>query len=119
MNNLQHSRRNAAVQDRRHLAVYFPWLPAERLIRTRAAPPDTPFAIVEKQKGAMRLVAVSQAAHLLGLSGGLALADARARVPDLAAFDYDRAADDALLERLNDAQIGLRHKLAGSYRYYI
>ena len=61
MNNLQPNSRKAAAQNRRHLAVYFPWLPAERLIRTRAAPPDTPFAIVEKQKGATRLVAVSQA----------------------------------------------------------
>ena len=51
----------------------------------------------------MRLVAVSQPAHLMGLSGGLALADARARVPELLAFDYDRTADDALLERLAEA----------------
>jgi protein ImuB len=85
------------------LAVYFPWLPAERLIRTRVAPPDTAFALTEKQKGAMRLVALSQPAHLLGLSPGLALADARARVPELAAFDYDHAADAALLERLAEA----------------
>jgi protein ImuB len=103
MSNLQPNRRSAAAQERRHLAVYFPWLPAERLIRTRVAPPDTPFALVEKQKGAMRLIAVSQPAHLTGLGAGLALADARARVPDLLAFDYDRAADDALLERLAEA----------------
>ena len=51
----------------------------------------------------MRLVAVSQPAHLMGLSSGLALADARARVPELLAFDYDRVADDALLERLAEA----------------
>jgi protein ImuB len=51
----------------------------------------------------MRLVAVSQPAHLMGLSGGLALADARARVPKLLAFDYDQTADDALLERLAEA----------------
>ena len=103
MNNLQPNRDKATAQGRRHLAVYFPWLPAERLIRTRVAPPDTAFALVEKQKGAMRLVAVSQAAHLMGLSGGLALADARARVPELLAFDYDRVADEALLERLAEA----------------
>ena len=72
-------------------------------MRARIAPPDAPFAIVEKQKGAMRLVAVSQAAHLLGLTPGLALADARARVPDLPAFDHDPAGDAALLARLADA----------------
>ena len=80
--------------------MHFPWLPAERLIKLRAAPPDTPFALTEKQKGAMRLAAVSQAAHLLGLTPGLALADARARVPDLAAYDADPEADAALLDRL-------------------
>jgi protein ImuB len=85
------------------LAVYLPWLPAERLIRTRVAPPDAAFALVEKQKGAMRLVAVSQAAHLMGLNAGLALADARARVPDLAAYDYDGAADTVMLEQLAEA----------------
>lgn len=82
--------------------MYLPWLPAERLITTRAAPPDTPFAIVEKQKGALRLAALSQAAHLLGLPPGLPLADARARVPELPAYDADPAADLALLERLAD-----------------
>jgi protein ImuB len=88
--------------ERRHLALHFPWLPAERLIKTRAALPDTPFAIVEKQKGALRLAAVSQSAHLLGLMPGLPLADARARVPELPAFDADPTADLAWLERLAD-----------------
>ncbi len=78
-------------------------MPAERLIKTRVAPPDTPFALVEKQKGAVRLVALSQAAHLLGLTPGLPLADARARVPDLPAFDHDRQADETLLARLADS----------------
>jgi protein ImuB len=96
--------RRAGKQERRHLALHFPWLPAERLIRTRAlthvGPPDTPFALVGKQRGALRLTAVSPAAHALGMMPGLALADARARVPELAAFDADPEADAALLERL-------------------
>jgi protein ImuB len=87
--------------------VHLPWLPAERLLRTgnpgQAAPPDTPFALVEKQKGAMRLVAVSLQAHLLGLRPGLPLADARARVPGLPAFDHDPAADGILLDQLANA----------------
>jgi protein ImuB len=89
--------------ERRHLALHFRWLPAERLIRARAAPPDTPFALVEKQRGALRLTAVSPAAHALGMAPGLALADARARVPELAAYDADPAADAALLERLAES----------------
>ena len=103
MSRLSPPHRSGTVQGRRHLAAYFPWLPAERLIRANTAPPDTPFALVEKQKGAMRLVALSQAAHLLGLVPGLPLADARARVPELLAFDHDPAADAALLGRLAEA----------------
>ena len=93
----------AGKQGRRHLALHFRWLCAERLIRARAAPPETPFALVEKQRGALRLTAVSPAAHVLGMIPGLALADARARVPDLVAFDADPAADAVLLERLAEA----------------
>lgn len=50
----------------------------------------------------MRLVAVDESAQALGLSPGLGLADARARVPDLAAFDHDPVGDAVWLERLAD-----------------
>ncbi len=51
-------------------------------------------------RGAMRIVAADDGAraHL-----GLALADARARVPDLLVVDYDPVADQQLLDRLADA----------------
>ncbi len=45
----------------------------------------------------MRIAALSPLAATLGLSRGMALADARALVPDLAAFEHDPAADNALL----------------------
>ena len=50
----------------------------------------------------MRLVACCAAALGLGLTPGTALADARTRVPELAVFDYDAAADLALLGWLAD-----------------
>ncbi len=50
----------------------------------------------------MRLVACDAAALGLGLTPGTALADARARVPELAVFDHDPAADAALLGWLAD-----------------
>jgi protein ImuB len=56
-----------------------------------------PLVIVEKQKGAMRLCAVSAAARAAGLFVGMALADARARVPALWVEEADRAADLSLL----------------------
>jgi protein ImuB len=48
----------------------------------------------------MRLAAVNAVARRLGLVPGLTLADARARVPDLAVRDFDPDADARWLERL-------------------
>jgi protein ImuB len=56
-------------------------------------------------KGALRLVAVDQAARSLGLEPGMALADARARLPMLESAELDEAADRALIERLADGCI--------------
>jgi protein ImuB len=77
-------------------------LPAERLIRVHGCKASEPFALVEKQHGAVRLVACDAAALAVGIRPGLTLADARARVPELAAFDYDSAADRELLAWLAD-----------------
>ena len=51
----------------------------------------------------MRIAAVDRSAAALGLAPGLTLADARARVPDLLAFDHDPRADRALLDWLVEA----------------
>jgi len=67
------------------------------------APPDAPYALVEKIRNAHRLTAVDARARALGLTPGLTLADARARVPDLGVFDADHPADAALLDWLADA----------------
>lgn len=56
--------------------------------------------LVEKQRGALRLAAVSRGAARIGLCPGLPLADARARVPSLAVLAHDPAADATLLESL-------------------
>ena len=50
----------------------------------------------------MRIVAVDAQALSQGIAPGMALADARARLPDLAAVDHDPAADAALLARVAD-----------------
>ena len=93
--------------NRRCLALWFPYLPADRLRRNYASAPDaaTPLAFVEKVKSALRLAAVDQAAATLGLAVGMTLADARARVPELTVFDQDEAADQAWLERIADGCI--------------
>ena len=82
-------------------------LSSERIRRAlsfKSALPDAlPFVLVEKVRGSMRLAAVDHAARALGLTTGLALADARAQVPDLQVFDSDARADAMLLDWLADA----------------
>lgn len=92
-------------ESRRYLALWLPYLGIDRLIRsgtTSANPPDTPLALVEKVKGAIRLAIVDPAAASLGLQRGMGLADARILAPDLLVFEQDEHADAALLERLAD-----------------
>ncbi|MCI4680156.1 DNA polymerase Y family protein [Rhodoblastus acidophilus] len=85
---------------RRYLALFLPFLPTERW-RSRQAggAPDeaAPFALVEKKNNAQRLYALNPAALRQGLAPGLTLADARARLPQLAVAEADRRADHELL----------------------
>lgn len=67
-----------------------------------AAPGDPPLALIEKQGSAIRLVACDEGALQLGLSPGMTLADARARVPDLRVAERDSAEDEAWLRRIAD-----------------
>jgi protein ImuB len=87
---------------RRFLALWFPFLPADRWrIARRLAPDDArPLAFLVKVKGALRIAAVDQRAQALGLTPGLAFADARARVPELASEALDEEGDAAWLTRL-------------------
>lgn len=64
-----------------------------------------PYALVEKVKGAQRLYAVDPTAARLGIEPAMTLADARARVPELAAFDRSAHDDQAWLERIADGCI--------------
>ena len=56
--------------------------------------------LVAKVRGALRLAAVDPLAHELGLRPGLALAEARARVPLITVADADDAGDQRLLLKL-------------------
>lgn len=90
---------------RRYLALWFPFLASDRLHRQRALPPgagldERPLVLVEKEGGALRLADCDRRAVALGLTRGLTLADARARIPDLAIAEADPAADARFLECL-------------------
>lgn len=91
---------------RRYLALWMPFLSADRWRTTQhcgaTAPPDPPLAFIEKQRGGIRIVALSPAALELGFAPGMALADARAQVPSLATVAHDRAADERWLEQIAD-----------------
>lgn len=66
-----------------------------------AGPPDdVPFALTAVEKNARRLTALTPAASAAGLSVGMALADARARVPSLEVAEADPDADALALARL-------------------
>lgn len=61
-----------------------------------------PRGIYARQNNALRLTALDGRARMRGLSIGLSLADARARVPDLDAVEEEPRADHALLEAIAD-----------------
>ena len=86
---------------RLYLAIFLPMLAEDLWRLDRGAPPvDRPIVFVEKQANAMRLTALSRAALEHGLTPGLTLADARARVPELVAVDRDHAGETRLLARV-------------------
>jgi protein ImuB len=89
--------------NRVYLALFFPFLPAERWLgRAHSKRPEAPIVFAAKQKNALRIMAACPQAARLGLGPGLALADARARVPGLITLDHDPVGDDALIARLAD-----------------
>lgn len=60
----------------------------------------TPLAVIAKIKNALRIVALDHGAEKLGLARGMALADARAMIPELPVADDDPAADAVLVEEI-------------------
>ena len=77
-------------------------LATDRLERLSSAPAEQAFATVEPVKSALRLASVNDAAAKLGLTPGMALADARAMYPGLGVADAETAADQALLAAIAD-----------------
>lgn len=69
---------------------------------SRFAQSEEALVVAEPVKGALRLAAVNDAAARLGLSTGMALADARAMYPRIAVADADPEADRRLLIAIAD-----------------
>src|SRR5436190_534922 len=87
---------------RRYLSVWLKRLPTDRLARRAPTPDEKPLVVVAPVKSALRISAMNESAARLGLICGMALADARAMYPGLAAADADPEADAALLEAVAD-----------------
>lgn len=94
---------------KRYLALWFPFLSTDRLrieqendtlLDAPLAMPDAPLAMVAKVRGALRLGAVNGTARDRGMAVGMALADARAVLPDLIVAEMDEEADAHWLMRL-------------------
>jgi protein ImuB len=77
-------------------------LATDRIARQRSAPDPRPLVVTGRRGNVERLTAVDAAAAALGLKPGLALAEARARYPDLAVVAEDQADDRRLLDRMAD-----------------
>lgn len=78
------------MPSRRYLALWCPVLSTDKALRKRGAAPDNPpFVLVEKVKGALIVAALNAGAAGLGLRLGMTLAQARARVPQIAAGEAD------------------------------
>jgi protein ImuB len=82
------------------LAIWLPRLPTDRLTRRGQAPADAPFATTRKAKNRIELAAINAQARRAGLNIGLALADARARLPHLIVREEDEAADLEMLDEI-------------------
>ncbi|MGL4241316.1 MAG: Y-family DNA polymerase, partial [Beijerinckiaceae bacterium] len=101
-----------APQARRYLALWFPFLSTDRVRarrlrersaggrddrETQAAPP---LVLCASQGGALRIGALDRQAAASGLSQGMTLAAARARVPSLDVEEMDPGSDARLLAAL-------------------
>jgi protein ImuB len=77
-------------------------LATDRIARQRSAPDPRPLVVTGRRGNVERLTAVDAAAADLGLKPGLALAEARARYPDLAVVAEHAADDRRLLDGIAD-----------------
>jgi protein ImuB len=87
----------------RLLSLWLLRLPTDRVAKSRdPSASSSPLTIYGRRGNAEVLTAVDEAAERLGLSPGLALAQARAMHPAIEAVAEDAQADIALLERIAD-----------------
>ena len=87
---------------RRILSLWLRRLPTDRLTRRSPELAGQPLAVVATIRAARQITALNDEAARLGLRASMALADARAMYPQLAAIDADETADAATLNHIAD-----------------
>ncbi|MEO6014312.1 MAG: DNA polymerase Y family protein [Devosia sp.] len=92
------------LPQRRYLALYLPLWATDCLKRRdpTLAQSKLPLGLWEKQKGAMRLVALDETAIRHGLSLGQTVSDARAQLPELEVREIDQELTQALFADFAD-----------------
>jgi len=85
---------------RRILSLWFPRLGAERLLRLGRRPPDEVLAVITSSGQGQAIASLTAAAEVRGLRVGMALADARAILPDLVTYPAHPRAETAFLAAL-------------------
>ena len=100
-----------AKDGRRMLALWFPHLPAERILRQRlgrswrsrpSGERRAALVVSHRDANAQRIAALDEQAEALGLKPGMGVADARAMHPSIEVVEADAQADRRLLEGLAD-----------------
>ncbi|MBN9232789.1 MAG: DNA polymerase Y family protein [Mesorhizobium sp.] len=96
-------------KEQRILSLWFPHLPAERILRQRLgrswrSRPSShhPLVISHRDRNAQRIAALDERAEALRLKPGMGIADARAMHPAIDIIEADPQADLRLLESLAD-----------------
>jgi protein ImuB len=97
---LKPEKQHISATPRRYLSLWFPCLPFERSHSARSH--DVPVVLIDKQRGALRVVACDRLAQECGLKLGMMLTEARAILPKLRALYRDSAADHAAVLKLAD-----------------
>ncbi len=82
------------------MALFFPFLPADRLKRLGRSPAEAPLGVYAKTGNAFTLTAVDALALKKGVHPGMALADAGALCPGLVTHEAEPDADARLLGRI-------------------
>ncbi|WP_244466077.1 DNA polymerase Y family protein [Hyphomicrobium sp. GJ21] len=97
---------------RRYLSLWMPFLSSDRWQRETGSGADLPRVFVAKVQGVSQLAAVDARALAAGLRTGMALADARARLPRLHAVAADPSADGAFISHLGDLALAFTPSVA-------